>query len=117
MPLRNIYEAVGKENRVRDGEGTCNEALVFAGAELGTRIKGIGLTTIHPGSSIGVHQHGNEEEVYLIVEGQGVATIDGREQRVRPGDVMVNHPGGSHGLRNDTDQELRIFAFCVEGDA
>ena len=116
MPLRNIYEAIGKENRVRDGEGTCNEAAVFTKDELKTKLLGIGMTTIHPGSSIGVHPHDDNEEVYLIIAGHGVATIDGHEQRVRPGDVMVNHPGSSHGLRNDSHEELRIFAFAVATD-
>ncbi len=116
MPVRNIYEAMGKEARVRDGDGTCNEATVFAGDELKTRLRGIGMTTIHPGASIGVHPHDDNEEVYLILAGEGVATIDGREVRVRPGDVMVNHPGCSHGLRNDSAEELRIFAFSVGTD-
>ena len=116
MPIRNIYEMIGKENKVRDGEGTCNEALVFGKEELQTKLLGIGMTTIHPGSSIGVHQHGNNEEVYLIISGHGVATLDGREQRVSPGDVMVNHPHCSHGLRNDTQEELRIFAFAVDAE-
>ena len=116
MPLRNIYEMTGKENRVRDGEGTCNEAAVFTRDELKTKLLGIGLTTVHPGSSIGVHPHADNEEVYLILSGHGVATIDGREQRVRPGDVMVNHPGNTHGLRNDSQDELRIFAFAVATD-
>jgi mannose-6-phosphate isomerase-like protein (cupin superfamily) len=116
MPLRNIHEMPGKESQVREGDGTCNEARVFAGDELQTKLLGIGLTTIHPGSSIGVHQHGNNEEVYLILSGNGVATIDGRETRVQPGDVMINHPHCSHGLRNDTGEELQIFAFAVDGE-
>ena len=116
MPLRNIYEMVGKENQVRNGDGTCNEAAVFTRDELKTKLLGIGMTTIHPGSSIGVHPHEDNEEVYLILAGHGVATIDGREQRVRPGDVMVNQPGCSHGLRNAGEDEMRIFAFAVATD-
>lgn len=113
MPLRNLYDLAGAENRVRDGEGTCNEARAFGGEELHSRLLGIGLTTVHPASSIGVHPHSDNEEIYLILSGEGVATLDGREVRVRPGDVMVNHPGGSHGLRNDSTEELRVFAFAV----
>ncbi len=113
MPVRNIYEMPGQEKQVRQGEGTCNEAVVFAREELRTRLLGIGLTTIHPGCSIGVHPHEDTEEIYLVLSGHGIATIDGREQRVRPGDVIVNHPGCSHGLRNDTEEELRIFTFAV----
>ncbi|MEI6499587.1 MAG: cupin domain-containing protein [Armatimonadota bacterium] len=113
MPLRNIYEMPSKENQVRGGDGTCNEAAAFTRDELKTKLLGIGMTTLHPGSSVGVHPHEDNEEVYLILSGQGIATIDGREQRVRPGDVMVNHPGCSHGLKNDSDEELRIFAFAV----
>lgn len=114
MPIRNIYEAVGQDKRVREGEGTCNEAALFPGAELQSALQGIGTTIIHPGSSIGVHPHDDNEEIYMIVSGHGVATLDGREVQVRPGDVMVNHPGGSHGLRNDGQEELRIFAFAVK---
>lgn len=114
MPLRNIYEILGRESQVRGGDGTCNEAAIFRGDELQSGLQGIGMTTIHPGASIGVHPHEDNEEIYLILAGQGIATIDGRETRVRPGDVMVNHPGCSHGLRNDMQEELRIFAFAVK---
>lgn len=113
MPVRNIYEMPGTENQVRGGAGTCNEAPAFRRDELKTRLLGIGMTTIHPGASIGVHPHDDNEEVYLILAGEGIATIDGREVRVHPGDVMVNHPGCSHGLRNESSEELRVFAFAV----
>jgi mannose-6-phosphate isomerase-like protein (cupin superfamily) len=116
MPVRNIHECVSQVKQVRGGAGTCNEAAVFTRAELKTRLLGIGMTTIHAGSSIGVHPHDDNEEVYLVLAGEGVATIDGREVRVSPGDVMVNHPGCSHGLRNDSSDELRIFAFAVGCD-
>jgi len=113
MPVRNIHDRPGAEKQVREGSGTCNEASVFGGDELHSGLLGIGLTTVHPGASIGVHPHSDNEEVYLIISGEGIATIDGRETPVHPGDVMVNHPGCSHGLRNDSSEELRVFAFAV----
>lgn len=116
MPLRNIHAADGVEKQVRDGAGTCFEARVFGDDELQSRMMGIGRTVIHPGASIGDHQHGNEEEIYLVLRGSGMATIDGRTVRVGPGDVMVNHPHGTHGLQNDTAEDLEIFAFAVRGE-
>ena len=113
MPLRNLYELTATENCVRHGKGTCYEARVFSSDELQSQLSGIGLTTIPPGSSIGVHPHHDNEEIYLILSGEGIATLDGQQTRVRPGDVMVNHPGGSHGLLNDGNEPLAVFAFAV----
>ena len=113
MPIRNIYELPQTKECVRDGEGMCLGATAFKGEEFGSKIMGVGMTVIPPGASIGSHAHGNEEEIYLVMEGQGIAELDGEQQRVKKGDVMYNVPGGTHGLANDQPEDLVIFAFCV----
>jgi len=39
--------------------------------------------------------------------------LDGREFEVGPGDVVLNQPGGTHGLLNVGDEELRIVVIEV----
>ena len=62
-----------------------------------------------PNSSMGVHEHGQDEEMYIILEGEGLMTIEGKEKRVGKGDMILNKPGGKHGLLNDTDSEIELL--------
>jgi len=62
-----------------------------------------------PHSSMGIHEHGQDEEMYIILKGEGLMTIEGREQRVGVGDMVLNKPGGIHGLLNDTDAEMELL--------
>ncbi len=66
-----------------------------------------------PGTSIGPHQHTNDSEYYYIVSGNGVMTLDGVEHEVSDGDITVVYPGGTHGLANCSDKDLRIIVIAV----
>lgn len=63
-----------------------------------------------PGVSIGIHPHGHEE-YYYILSGEGVMTLDGERFPVGPGDLTAIYPGGSHGLENTGDTEMRILVI------
>jgi mannose-6-phosphate isomerase-like protein (cupin superfamily) len=92
--------------------------------------------TIPPGAIEGTHRHIGTEELYCIVEGEGIAYMaDGddpannryplverqiyglgtrvcRELPVKPGSVIFTKSGGIHGIRNpSSDQPLRFVAF------
>ena len=62
-----------------------------------------------PNSSMGLHQHGNDEEMYIILSGEGLMTIEGKEQRVAKGDMILNQPFGNHGLLNDSKQDIELL--------
>ena len=66
-----------------------------------------------PGTSIGIHTHGADEEIYLVLEGTGTMHRDGEEFTVGPGSVIINKPGGTHGLRNDGGTPLRLFVVEI----
>jgi mannose-6-phosphate isomerase-like protein (cupin superfamily) len=83
-----------------------------------TGINFIDLTIVPVASSIGIHTHQNDNaEIYVIISGQGEMKLDHSEFPVGPGDVVVNRPGGTHGLRNSGDTELRlvVIEFPVPG--
>jgi len=92
--------------------------------------------TIPPGTIEGTHRHIGTEELYCIVEGEGIAYMgDGddpnlaalpvvtrdiyglgphacREVPVKPGSVIYTKSGGIHGIRNPSaDKPLRFVAF------
>jgi mannose-6-phosphate isomerase-like protein (cupin superfamily) len=73
----------------------------------------VDYAVLPPGASIGVHTHGENEELYLVLDGEGVLQTGPREVRVRAGHVIVNPRGGTHGLRNDGRVPLRLFVVEV----
>ena len=61
-----------------------------------------------PGSAIGYHlQH--EDEIYYVLSGRGMMTIDGKEFEVGPGDAVLTRPGSSHGLKQIGKEDLVIL--------
>ncbi len=61
------------------------------------------------GSSIGHHTHGDNEEMYIILKGEGRMLIEDDERRVGAGDMILNRPGGTHGLVNDSDADIELL--------
>lgn len=103
--------------------------------ELGANLVFFHEVLIPPGHVEGTHRHIGSEELYYIVEGQGIAymgeqddptlaampvverAIFGigrkrvRELPVGPGHVIYTKSGGIHGIRNPGDTPLRFVAF------
>jgi uncharacterized cupin superfamily protein len=97
-----------------EGVGTLRHQTLFGNTDFESKLRFFNYTILPPGSSIGYHTHGNDEEVYVILEGSGVMTVDNEIERVAAGDVIVNRCFGSHGLVNDSDKDLRILVFEAE---
>ena len=81
--------------------------------EFDSGIAFLDYTILPPGASIGYHLHPETEEVYVVLRGTGLMTVDGEQARVGPGDVVLNRRGGSHGLENNGTVDLAILV--VEG--
>ncbi|WOX06347.1 cupin domain-containing protein [Microbulbifer pacificus] len=62
-----------------------------------------------PNSSMGLHEHGEDEEMYIILKGSGLMAIEDQEHRVSTGDMILNRPGGRHGLLNDGAEEIELL--------
>jgi mannose-6-phosphate isomerase-like protein (cupin superfamily) len=96
------------------GDGDIRFARIAATGDTQGACNFIDLAVLPPGTSIGRHRHGaDEEEFYLVLNGSGRMHRDGEEFPVAPGDLIRNRPGGSHGLVNTGPDDLRIFVFEV----
>jgi mannose-6-phosphate isomerase-like protein (cupin superfamily) len=72
------------------------------------------LSVVPPGSEIGRHEHSaDNEELYIVITGRGRMQLDAQEFEVGPGHVIINRPGGTHGLRNIGDTDLRLVVIEV----
>jgi mannose-6-phosphate isomerase-like protein (cupin superfamily) len=63
---------------------------------------------LKPGSGIGYHEQ-KEDEIYYVLSGRGVMTIDGKSFDVTPGTAVLTRPGSSHGLKQVGSEDLVIL--------
>jgi len=112
--IRNFYEINPKsENNCHDGEGIIKVVEIFD--SFATKMQYFHYTVLPPGTSIGVHRHENDEEFYVVLEGFGEMEVDGVKRSVSAGDVIMNKPFGTHGLKNTSGSvDLKILVFEVK---
>ena len=66
------------------------------------------------GSSVGIHEHQGDEEIYYIASGQGLMMVDDEKHQVKSGDAILTRSGSCHGLLNEGDEDLKIFVVCAK---
>ncbi len=69
---------------------------------------------LEPGASIGYHLHGDNEEVYFIMSGEGLYCEDNENFKVKAGDIMLCRKGHSHGIENTGAETLVIGAAIAK---
>jgi len=116
MIVRNFMQVAGEKKPSHDGTGLVDHVYLFTENDLSTNLQFVLLCHLEPGASIGYHQHGENEEVYAILEGSGLLRVNDEIRVVRAGDVVLNKPGWSHGLENNAAVPLNILVFEVSKD-
>jgi mannose-6-phosphate isomerase-like protein (cupin superfamily) len=109
-----IFHFREKEFRAQVDHGGVGKVLARRAARQadGFSCHFIDCVVVPPGSSIGSHSHAfDNEEIYIILKGKGVMTIEGVEHEIEQGDIIVNKPGGTHGLRNTGAKEIELIVI------
>jgi len=78
----------------------------------GTRNQSLAEATLAPGQATERHYHGEAEEIYFVLEGEGELELDGKTATLRPGDAVPIPPGTWHQLRAG-EATLRILCSCA----
>jgi mannose-6-phosphate isomerase-like protein (cupin superfamily) len=63
---------------------------------------------LHKGASIGMHVL-THDEVYYIVSGRGVLTVDDTQREVGPDTAIFMHEGADVGIKQIGDQDLVVI--------
>jgi quercetin dioxygenase-like cupin family protein len=114
MNIRNFYAAQLEDlEKCHDGIGILKHVSLFRDSDFQTHIRFINYTILPSGASIGEHTHGDDEELYIVLEGSGLMSVEGEIKEVHAGDIVVNKPFGTHGLLNNTDHDLKILVLEV----
>ncbi|MHB8657394.1 MAG: cupin domain-containing protein [Solirubrobacteraceae bacterium] len=87
------------------------------GRAAGTERIGASLYSVAPGArQMPVHQHGDEEEIFHIVAGDGLVWQDGSACAAGPGDTVVHPPRGMAHTFLAGEQGLELIAFGTGSD-
>ena len=81
--------------------------------EFNSSLKYMRELVLEHGSSIGMHPHNGDEEVYYVISGTGLMIVDDEEMKITAGDAVLTKSGSSHGLKNIGDDVLKIFVVCA----
>jgi len=69
----------------------------------------IGLNCLEPGQSQPLHEHGDADKAYLVMEGRGVFTVGGETFEAGPGEVVWAAAGVPHGVENQGTERLTVL--------
>jgi mannose-6-phosphate isomerase-like protein (cupin superfamily) len=73
----------------------------------------VDFARVPPGCTVGAHAHGDDEELYVVLRGTGVVSVDGRDERIEARDILMNPPFSVHGVRNDGSEPLEFVVLRV----
>lgn len=73
----------------------------------------VGLNGFEPGQEHRLHAHEGMDKVYLVLEGSGLFLLEGREEEMEEGAMLVAPAGVPHGIRNTGAERLLVLAVLA----
>lgn len=68
---------------------------------------------LRPRQRTKLHVHHLSEEVYHVLEGQGLMTLGEESFEIVTGDTILIPPGTPHALYNPGEKNLRVLCVCA----
>jgi quercetin dioxygenase-like cupin family protein len=108
------------DNQKRDGwddpvKGRIGWRTLFSADTTPTNGLTAGVGEVEPEGWLGLHRH-TPAEIYYILEGRGIVTLEGREIEVTAGAAVFIPGDAEHGIRNTGDGLLR-FVYVFPADS
>jgi quercetin dioxygenase-like cupin family protein len=100
-------------------EGSGGATWRLARKTLGAEAFGFNVVDIEAGGEIPAHDHSgdNQEEVFIILEGQGTLVTDGEEHDAPAGTFCRLAPDVNRTIRNNSDANVRALLIGVPVDS
>ncbi len=105
---------VETRQNMRDGSGEITIKHYLNSSEMQDNCRLCSEVIIPPGASIGLHEHSNEEEMYLVQKGTGIVQDDDITHTVTIGDSVLTGNGGTHNIKNESTEDLIIIALITK---
>ena len=66
---------------------------------------------IEPGQEQKGHVHGEQDKVYIVLEGEGTFQVGAEKRVLGSGQGTMAAAGEEHGVKNHTSQRLKVLVF------
>jgi mannose-6-phosphate isomerase-like protein (cupin superfamily) len=73
----------------------------------------VGLNAFEPGQEHKLHAHAGMDKVYHVLAGRGVFLLDGREEPMEEGMMLIAPESVPHGIRNTGGERLLVLAILA----
>lgn len=100
-PLRPLDHAVFRPDKM-------GKATLFSSPRLL-----VGLNGFEPGQEHALHAHEGMDKVYQVLAGEGLFLLEGREEPMAAGTLLVAPSGVPHGIRNTGSGRLVVLAILA----
>lgn len=97
-----------------NGKGEAEIEPLFSPEEFEAPVRFCARIRLHPGTSIGLHRHTDEDELYFITEGLGEVYDGESSTAVSSGDSMLTRSGESHSIENTGASDLVLIAVIPQ---
>ena len=115
--IKNYLTAVKqRQESSHGGTGAVDLYEIWGRSDFTSDVDFIDRVVVPPGSKIGFHQHGENEEMYIVLEGKGLMNIEDEEFTVSKGDMILNPAGGRHGLVNNSAENIDLLVIQINID-
>jgi quercetin dioxygenase-like cupin family protein len=118
-------EPAGAARVVGDGEGKSwwqpvpangHAEVILSSTELGSVHQfSMGRQLVPPGCRVRLHAHDRAEELFYVLNGTGVAEIDGQPHRLSPGVSLYFGHNRQHTIINDGNEDLQWLWVFMPG--
>jgi mannose-6-phosphate isomerase-like protein (cupin superfamily) len=98
-----------RDDAPRNERGGQVSRLLFA-PQLGSRDLAVTWVSGIPGSEQGLHAHEDSEQIYVVVRGRGLMTVDDEEREVEAGTAILIPAGAKHAIRNIGSEALEYVS-------
>lgn len=114
--IKSTKEKIVRENP-HNGKGSIEVYEILSSKDMGDNVKVFSKVIVKPNSIIGYHKHLGESEAYYVTKGSGIF-IDEKENRipVSEGDVCLINSGESHGMENNTNEDMEMIALVYPSE-
>lgn len=113
MIKKSSQQEIEVRKNMRAGFGEVAIKHYFKKDEINAACRLCAQLTLAPGSSIGLHEHINEDEIFIIQAGRGVVVDGGKEMEVFAGDAILTGRGAAHAIKNTGNGDLLITAVIL----
>ena len=97
----------------KNGVGEMTKTVLLTEEEMFSKGKTFAKLVLHPGCSMGYHEHNGDAEYYYILQGNGEYNCNGNCTSVSTGDLCVVKSGEGHALKNVGDEDGEAIALIL----